>query len=559
MEGKQSEYDFLNFTKDYSIKNNITRDEEIQFSDKVQKINKNGWKQGRNLLLTDKAIYNLKKTSLKRRIDYKTVMGISLSKQSDEFVIHCEDIDYDYHYISPRKKMIIEIIAKNYQIIKEEELKLYEIKAKTLGAFVTTKKEKEKQQKLTRMPKTGQISVKDYLFGNKSKTDVNVIQPKKGKKIPSSFKNVPVKYEDFDIISVVGRGSVGKIVLVRYSNDGKYYIMKSMRKDQIISEGTVDNILVERNILMEGQCQFILTLSFFFQTPERLYYVCPFIKGGDLFHKLKNDIFLKEDLVRFYAAQVAIALQHLHDLGIAYRDLKPENILIDEDGYIKLCDFGSSVSIRGTEKETSFGGSPEYASPEMITYSGHTFMCDWWSFGILIYELLYGNTPFFNMDKTRMFDLINNGSISYPKFIQIEGEDKPRNYKVSDEAKNLISKLLEKDPGTRMGRNGIKEVKKHPFFSGISFDDLKKKKIKAPFKPNISKDEKDITSNFDEEYLNLEISESPTEEWARDKEYENWFEDFDLDEGGEGGDDFEVIEDGDNDGDGEGDGDGDDD
>ena len=554
MEGKQSEYDFLNFTKDYSIKNNITRDEEIQFSDKVQKINKNGWKQGRNLLLTDKAIYNLKKTSLKRRIDYKTVMGISLAKQSNEFVIHCEDIDYDYHYISPRKKMIIEIIAKNYQIIKEEELKLYEIKAKTLGAFVTTKKEKEKQQKLTRMPKTGQISVKDYLFGNKSKTDVNVIQPKKGKKIPSSFKNVPVKYEDFDIISVVGRGSVGKIVLVRYSKDGKYYIMKSMRKDQIISEGTVDNILVERNILMEGQCQFILTLSFFFQTPERLYYVCPFIKGGDLFHKLKNDIFLKEDLVRFYAAQVAIALQHLHDLGIAYRDLKPENILIDEDGYIKLCDFGSSVSIRGTEKETSFAGSPEYASPEMITYSGHTFMCDWWSFGILIYELLYGNTPFFNMDKTRMFDLINNGSISYPKFIQIEGEDKPRNYKVSDEAKNLISKLLEKDPGTRMGRNGIKEVKKHPFFSGISFDDLKKKKIKAPFKPNISKDEKDITSNFDEEYLNLEISESPTEEWARDKEYENWFEDFDLDEGG---DDFEVIEDGDNDGDGEGEGDGD--
>ena len=127
MEGKQSEYDFLNFTKDYSIKNNITRDEEIQFSDKVQKINKNGWKQGRNMLLTDKAIYNLKKTSLKRRIDYKTVMGITLSKQSDEFVIHCEDIDYDYHYISPRKKMIVEIIAKNYQIIKEEELKLFEI------------------------------------------------------------------------------------------------------------------------------------------------------------------------------------------------------------------------------------------------------------------------------------------------------------------------------------------------------------------------------------------------------------------------------------------------
>lgn len=104
MEGKQSEYDFLNFAQNYSIKNNVTRDEEIQFSDKIDKINKNGWKQGRNLILTDKAIYNLKKSVLKRRIDYKTIIGITLSKLSDEFVIHCEDIDYDYHFSSARKK-----------------------------------------------------------------------------------------------------------------------------------------------------------------------------------------------------------------------------------------------------------------------------------------------------------------------------------------------------------------------------------------------------------------------------------------------------------------------
>ena len=539
MEGKKSEYDFLDFTKDYSIKNNITRDEEIQFSDKVQKINKNGWKQGRNMLITDKAIYNLKKTSLKRRIDYKAIMGITLSKQSDEFVIHCEDIDYDYHYISPKKKMIVEIISKNYQIAKEEDLKLFEINVKNLNTFVTTKKEKEKQQKLSRMPKTGQIAVKDYLYGNKSKTDVNIVQPKKGKIIPSSFQNIQVNYDDFDIISVIGRGSIGKILLCKYKKDGKFYVMKSMRKDQIISEGTVDNILVEKNILMQGQCEFILTLNFFFQTPERLYYVCPFMKGGDLFHKLKSDIFFKEDLVKFYAAQIAVALQHLHDMEISYRDLKPENILLDEDGYIKLCDFGSSVIIRGTDKENSFAGSPEYASPEMITYSGHNFMTDWWSLGILIYELLYGNTPFFNMDKNRMFDLINTGSISFPKFIQIEGEDKPRNYKVSDEAKNLISHLLEKDPGNRLGRKGLKEIKKHPFFSGISFDDLIKKKVKPPYKPNISKDEKNITSNFDEEYLNLEISDSPVSDWAKDKEYEKWFVNFDDPDGG---DDFEVIE-----------------
>ena len=539
MEGKQSEYDFLNLSKNYTIKNNITREEEIQFSDKILKINKHNWKQERNILITDKAIYNLKKLSLKRRIDFKTVIGITLSKQSDEFVIHCNDIDYDYHYISQRKKIIVEIIAKNYELINEEELKLFELPVKSLATFVTTKKEKEKQKNTTRMPKTNNISVNDYLFGNKSKTDIKSLPTKKGPKKKSTFKNIQVEYTDFEIIKVIGRGSVGKIVLVKYNKDKKYYAMKEMRKDQVISEGLTDNILVEKNILMEGQCEFILTLSFFFQTPERIYFVTPFIKGGDLFHKLKSDGFLKEDLAKFYAAQIAVALQHLHDLGIAYRDLKPENILIDEDGYIKLCDFGASVSIRGTEKETTFAGSAEYASPEMITYEGHTFMTDWWSFGILLYEMLYGNTPFFNMDKNRMYDLITTGSISYPKFIQIEGEAKPRNYKVSDDAKSLINKLLEKDPGTRLGRKGFAEIKKHSFFSSINFDDLKKKKTKAHFKPTIDKE--DITNNFDEEYLTMDVSQSPVADWSKEDEYSNWFIKFENtgDEEDEG---FEIID-----------------
>ena len=532
MEGKQSEYDFLNFTKDFTIKNNVTREEEIQFSDTVQKINKNGWKQSRNLVLTDKAIYNLKKKELKRRIDYTKIIGITLSKQSDEFVIHCLEMDYDYQFISQKKKTIVEIIAKNYELIKEEELKLFEINVKNLNQFVTTKKEKEKQQSKSRMPKTGQINVKDYLFGNKSKTDVNIFQSKISKKSNSiNFKNIQANYEDFEIKSVIGRGSVGKILLAKYIKDGKYYAIKSMRKDQIISEGIADNILVEKNILIKSQCEFILKLSFFFQTPERIYYVTPFIKGGDLYHKLKSEIFFKEDLVRFYTAQIAVALQYLHNLEITYRDLKPENILLDEDGYIKLCDFGSSVIIRGTEKVKNFAGSPEYAAPEIITYSGHNFMCDWWSLGILIYELLYGNTPFFNMDKTRMYDLINTGTISFPKFIQIEGEEKTRNYKVSEDAKNIISKFLEKDPCTRLGRQGLDEIKKHPFFSGINFDDLNKKKIKPPFRPNFSKEEQDLTNNFDEEYLKLEISDSPIGDWAKEKEYSNWFDNFNKENG----------------------------
>ena len=553
MEGKQSEYDFLNLSKNYSIKSNITREEEIQFSDKITKINNRGWKQERNIIITDKAIYNLKKLTLKRRIDLKTIIGISISKTSEEFVIHCNDIDYDYQYSSKRRKTILEIIAKNYELINEEELQVFALTVKNLNTFVTTKKEKEKQKNFTRMPKKNSknsINIKDYLFGNQSTS----LASNTGFKTKSSFKYVHVEYNDFEIVKVIGRGSVGKILLVKYKKDGKYYVMKNMRKDQLISEGLTDNILIERTILMEGQCPFILTLSFFFQTPQRIYYICPFIKGGDLFHKLKADGFLKEDLVKFYGAQIAVALQHLHDIGIAYRDLKPENILIDEDGYIKLCDFGASVRIKGTEKETDFAGSPEYASPEMITFEGHTFMTDWWSFGILLYELLYGNTPFFNVDKNRMFDLINSGCISFPKSVDIEGEDKPRIYKVSDDAKNIILKLLEKDPGTRLGRKGLEEIKKHPFFSGISMEDLKKKKIKPHFKPTIDKN--NITNNFDEEYLTLDINESPISEWSKEDEYSNWFIQFDNI--GEDNDEFEVIETPENENQGNGEG-GDDD
>ena len=539
MKEKQSEYDFLNLSQNYSVKTNITRDEEIQFSDKINKINKYSWWQERNIIITDKAIYNLKKLSLKRRIDLKTLIGITISKNSEEFVIHCKNIDYDYHYSSPRRKIIIEIISKNYEINVEQEIKLFELQDKNLNEYVTSKEEKEKQISYTRMPKNiKSLNVKDYLFGNQSKTEID--KNKNIVPIKPKFKYISVNYNDFEIIKVIGRGFIGKILLVKYKKDGKYYAMKMMRKDQIISEELQDNILLEKNILIESQNEFILSLSFFFQTKERIYFITPFIKGGDLYHKLKKDKFLKEDLVKFYSAQIIIALQYLHDLGIAYRDLKPENILLNEDGYIKLCDFGASVKLHGTEKDYNFAGSPEYASPEMINYQGHTVMTDWWSLGILIYEMLYGFTPFFNLDKDRMYDLIINGSISFPEYYTNNENNEEENqieYNISEEAKSLIIKLLEKDPGKRLGREGLEEIKKEPFFYGIYFDDISKKRYKALFIPDIN--EKDLTNNFEEEYLNLDIAESPVENWLKNDEYSNLFQNF---EDKEETDDFEILD-----------------
>ena len=536
MKGKQSEYDFLNLAQNHSVTTNITRDEEIQFSDKIDKINKYNWSQERIIIITNKAIYNLKKLTLKRRIDLKILIGITISKTSEEFVLHCKDIDYDYQYSSPRRKIIIEIITKNYEMILNEELNLYEITDKSLKDYVTLKSEKEKQNTYTRMPKnTKRLDIKDYLFGNQSKTEID--SSKNTTQIKPKFKNIKVNKDDFDIIKVIGRGYIGKVYLVKYKKNGKYYAMKMMRKDQILSEELKDNILLEKNILMEAQCDFILSLSFFYQTQERMYFITPFLQGGDLYHKLKTDFIFDEDLVKFYSAQIAIALQYLHDFGIVYRDLKPENILLDEDGYIKLCDFGASVKLHGTEKDFNFAGSPEYASPEMISYQGHTAMTDWWSLGILIYEMLYGFTPFFNLDKDRMYELIINGSISFPEYFKDKNGEKEIVYKVSDEAKSLINKLLEKDPGSRLGREGLEEIKKEPFFYGIYFDDLNKKRNKALFIPEINKN--DITNNFDEEYINLDMAESPVENWINNDEYTDSFQNFEIKEEN---DDFEVLD-----------------
>ena len=156
----------------------------------------------------------------------------------------------------------------------------------------------------------------------------------------------------------------------------------------------------------------------------------------------------------------------------------------------------------------------------MIAHEGHTIMSDWWSFGILIYELLFGITPFFNMDKNRMYELIEIGELKFPKYIKIDGNNKP--LKVSDEAKNIISKLLEKNPGSRLGKAGLDEIKSQPFFGNLNFEMLKTKKLKSPFKPSINEDE--ITCNFDDEYTSMATEESPVANWISD--YQEWFNEF---------------------------------
>ena len=224
-----------------------------------------------------------------------------------------------------------------------------------------------------------------------------------------------------------------------------------------------------------------------------------------------------EEKVRFYGAQIALALDFLHKNDIIYHDLKPENILMDENGYLKLINFGMAIMIKSNEINKSLTGTAEYLAPEIIKEEGIYKSSDWWSFGILLYEMLCGVPPFYEENIEKMYEMIKNESLKFPN-----------NYNLSDDAKDIITKLLNKNPSERLGnKNEIAEIKIHPFFSTIDFELIEKKKIPAPFIPNIN-DNKDVIY-FEEEYINEEIEKSNIPENKMDliNNNQDKFKDFD--------------------------------
>jgi hypothetical protein len=288
--------DFLDYFGDKSIKS-IIKDETIFFSDKVTKINRYGLNQERHILITNLAVYNLKKKSLKRRIDVKSIRGITVSKITDEFVIHGNDVEYDYNYISPKKKNIIEFISRSYFEVTKKEISLCELESKSLKNVVTSKKEKKKNANFSRMPDTYLIPVYNYLYGTKQE---NLTLGKKSAAVVKTSLNkrkdlIDVKFEDFKTIKVLSRGTFAKVVLVEHIPNGELYAMKSLKKHVLIDQEQIENTLLEKKILESLEHPFLISMIFFFQTPERINFVMPLMQGGELFHHLKKFKIFTED------------------------------------------------------------------------------------------------------------------------------------------------------------------------------------------------------------------------------------------------------------------------
>ncbi|KAH9179955.1 Pkinase-domain-containing protein [Lactarius sanguifluus] len=300
-------------------------------------------------------------------------------------------------------------------------------------------------------------------------------------------KSVEVSPSSFQKIKLLGRGDVGKVFLVREKKTGKLFAMKVLSKKEMIQRKKIKRALTEQEILATANHPFIVTLHHSFQSEDYLYLCMEYCMGGEFFRALQSrpGKCLPEDAARFYAAEVVAALEYLHLMGFIYRDLKPENILLHHTGHIMLSDFdlakhsgvtgGRPAAIHQSElnglplvdtksctanfRTNSFVGTEEYIAPEVIRNSGHTSAVDWWTLGILIYEMIYATTPFKGRERTDTF----NNIIGLP----VHFRELP---KMSPAGKDIISRLLDKEENTRLGsKTGASEVKQHKWFSKINW------------------------------------------------------------------------------------------
>ncbi|OQO05383.1 hypothetical protein B0A48_09151 [Cryoendolithus antarcticus] len=307
-----------------------------------------------------------------------------------------------------------------------------------------------------------------------------------------------LKIENFELLKVVGKGSFGKVMQVMKKDTQRIYALKTIRKQHIISRSEVAHTLAERSVLAQINNPFIVPLKFSFQSPEKLYLVLAFVNGGELFHHLQKEQRFDINRSRFYAAELLCALECLHGFGVIYRDLKPENILVDYVGHIALCDFGlCKLDMKDEDKTNTFCGTPEYLAPELLHGQGYTKAVDWWTLGVLLYEMLTGLPPFYDENTNEMYRKILAEPLHFP------GPEI-----VPPAARDLLTRLLDRDATRRLGSNGAAEIKAHPFFHSIDWRKLLDRKYEPSFKPSVL-DERD-TANFDKEFT----SEAPTDSYV---------------------------------------------
>ena len=360
------------------------------------------------------------------------------------------------------------------------------------------KKKKEKYEEIT------DALYNDSLVPDLTLSDPVTSRPSKNSEIIQTFRpsleGQGSSLDDFKPLKVLGQGSFGKVILVKNENNDKVYAMKILEKQFLIEKHQISHTKTERIALEKLKHPFIVKLNYAFQDNKNLYLITDFLPGGELFFHLKKSAGFKEKVVKFYMSQVLLALEFMHKNNYIYRDLKPENILIDKEGNIKLTDFGLSKIMKPKEITYTLCGTAEYLAPEILFGQGYDKTCDWFSFGVVIFEMFCGYHPF--KSKTKKID-----PTIYLRKTYIPD-------KVGKDAKDLIEKLFVVNPQKRLGFNSAQEVKDHPFFKDIDFDKVINKEYTPPFIPKLD-------SDTDLRYFDNHIESKKSQDDKNENEEEN--------------------------------------
>ena len=505
-------YDTLKWSKDREILKIIGK-ESLYYSNKIVKINHFNIGQERSIVLTDESIYNIQKKALKRKVNYTQVIGITFTKLSQEFVVHENDGEYDLYFQSQEKNIIICLIAKLYEEKTNSTLKICEVPERYLRNYVTGKKEKKKDNNFTKMDTNYLINTNSFIKENIRKeknlrllskenlSDSDEDNPDKDKAQILFCKLdgiVDIKLEDFQIVRVLGRGAFGKVYLVQYKPTKEYYAMKCLKKEFLIDENELINN-TKINKIQNLDYPFLIEVYLCFLTEERIYFIMNVVQGDDMFNLMRfNEEQFDEDQVKFYAAIIGMAINYLHSKGIILRDLRLDNIIMDKDGYLKITNFKMNQLFKIKNQYIFLKETSEFLAPEVISTNLCTKESDWWSYGVILYQLLFGIPPFFSNDDNKLRQQIVKNELKFPK-----------NSNVSENAKNLLKLLLVKNLNERMGgSNGFEEIKTHKFFEGVNFYDIINRKIEPDFKPpevNILKNKENIVAFTYEDLNNSKI------------------------------------------------------
>ena len=301
---------------------------------------------------------------------------------------------------------------------------------------------------------------------------------KEENKETSELVTVKLSYQDFEPLKLIGTGSFGKVLLVKYNSNNNLYAMKVLNKSQIKLKKQEENTKNERDLMVKLNNPFILSIKFAFQDESKLYIVSEFLQGGDLFYHLHHStINLTEEVAKFYIIELILGLEFLHQNNVIFRDLKPENILLDSEGHIRISDFGLSKILENSrDKAYTLCGTLKYLAPEILKNKGYEKSVDWWSLGCIFYEMLMGHLPF-----------KINGNVIDPEVFE---EKIKFNDNMNPLLIDLISQLLAVNPKKRIGYgdSDAKKIKEHQYFIDVDWNKYLNKEIEPPFVPKLDGD-----------------------------------------------------------------------